>query len=280
MTPVACWGVASRRQTWRRAGLAVSAIGAAVLLGACEADLVLDLDVDADGSGRVEVRLETDESAVAAVDEAVADAAAATDVAVGDPLGAFAATARDLDGWEVTDATADEGGRIVAAATEVDGPAELESVTSELAAALDGPDGRLLGPVTVAVDETADTVRLEGELAAEVDPAAALGWAEPPEDLRVAGEPLDRLAAGDDAPLGVRVTATLPGPVVDANADDVDGQTLTWHGEPGEAREIHAVAERPAVSERAWRVGGAVAAVLLAAAVVLVALLLRRRRAG
>lgn len=280
MTRPARLAVVSRRQTWQRAGIAVSAIGAVLLLGGCEADLVLDLDVDADGSGRVEVRLETDESAVAAVDEAVADAAAAADVAVGDPLDAFAATARDLDEWKATDAPTDDGGRIVAAGTDVDGPTELESVTSELAAALDGPEGRLLGPMTVAVDDGDDTVRLEGELAAEVDPAAALGWAEPPDDLRVDGEPVDGLAAGDDAPLGVRVTATLPGPVVDANADEVDGQTLTWRGEPGEVREIHAVAERPAVSERAWMVGGAVAAAVLAAAVVLVALLLRRRRAG
>lgn len=259
--------------------IAVSAIGAAVLLSACEAAVVLDLDVDADGSGRVEVRLEADGPAVAAVDEAVAEAAATTEVAVGDPIDAFAVTARELEEWEVTDTTTDDGGRVVAAATDVDGPAELEAVTSELAAALDVTEGRLLGPVTVAVDEAADTVRLDGELAADVDPAAALGWAEPPDDLRVDGEPVDRLASGDDAPLGVRVTATLPGPVVEADADDIDGQTLTWHGQPGEVREIHAVAERPAVSERAWMVGGGVAGAALAAAVVLV-ILVRRWRAG
>lgn len=279
MTGVAPPVPASRRRTRRRAPIAVSAIGAAVLLTACEAAVVLALDVDADGSGRVEVRLEADGSAVAAVDEAVAEAAGVSDVAVGDPIDAFAATARELEDWEVTDAATDDGGRVVAAATDVDGPAELESVTSELAAALDVTEGRLLGPMTVAVDEAADTVRLDGELAAEVDPAAALGWAEPPDDLRVDGEPVDRLASADDAPLDVRVTATLPGPVVEADADDVDGQTLTWHGQPGEVREIHAVAERPAVSERAWMVGGGVAAAALAAAVVLV-LLVRRWRSG
>lgn len=270
MTGVARPAPASRRRTRRGPILAVPVIGAAMLLTACEAAVVLALDVDADGSGRVEVRLEADSSAVAALDEAVAEAAATSDVAVGDPVDAFAATARELEDWEVTDTATDDGGRLVAAATHVDGPAELESVTSELAAALDVREGRLLGPVTVAVDEAADTVRLDGELAADVDPAAVLGWAEPPDDLRVDGEPVERLASGDDAPLDVRVTATLPGPVVEADADDIDGQTLTWRGQPGEVREIHAVAERPAVSDRAWIVGGGVAAAALAAAGVLV----------
>lgn len=279
MTRVARCAAPARRRSRRAALLALTVVGAAVVLSACDAAVVLNLDVAADGSGRVEVRLEADRAAVAAVDEAVAEADAAADVAVGDPLDGFAATARDLDGWEVTDTRPDDGGRVIAAATDVSGPAELESVTSELAAALDGPGGRLLGPVTVAVDEAADTVRLDGELAAEVDPAAALGWAQPPADLRVNGEPVSRLAAGGDAPLGVRVTATLPGPVVDANADEVDGQTLTWHGEPGEVRELHAVARRPNLSERARTVAGTVAAVLLGAAAAVV-LVVRRRRAG
>lgn len=287
---------APARSAWRlrRAAGRLAPVAAALLLTACEAVVVLDLDLDADGSGRVEVRLEVDEPAAAALEETVAESArVAGDAeggsagdgggagdegaedgdgapAAGDPLDAFTAVVEELDGWEATEAREADGGRTVAAVTHVDGPDELEEVTAALAGALDGPEGRLLGPLAVAVGE--ETLRLEGELAADVDPAAALGWAGRPEDLRVDGEPLEAVLDRGDGPLAVRLTAEMPGTVRESDADAVDGRRVTWQAVPGEVREIHAVAERDG---RGWPLWGPAAVGGLAAALALAAGILR-----
>jgi hypothetical protein len=124
-----------------------------------------------------------------------------------------------------------------------------------------------------------ETLRLDGELAADIDPVAALGWARPPEDPRVDGEPLEAVLAADDGPLAVRLTAEMPGAVLDSDADAVDDRRVSWQAVPGEVREIHAVAERGGPGGPAWVVAGVglLAAVLVGVAVVVVRL---RRRAG
>lgn len=251
----------------RRLAGTVALVATAVLLTACHAELVLDVDLNADGSGRVRVRVTTDQAALAAVDRAVADAGAASDVDVGHPLDAFAATVTRLDGWELTDTVTDDGGRTVAATTDVDGPAELARVTGQLAGALDVPEGRLLGPLQATLD--GDRLQLDGELAADVDPAAALGWREDGVAtrgrLRLDDEPLTRVLARDDPPVSVRLTATMPGPVIDSDADAVDGRQLTWRARLGEVRRIRAVARRPEPSTLPWLAGGIVAVGLVAA---------------
>lgn len=236
---------------------------AALVLTACDAAVVLDVRLDGDGSGRVTVRVEADRAAVAAIDRAVDEAAADSDLAVGNPLDAFAATVRRLPGWELTDRVTDDGGRVVAAGTDVGGPGELERVTRQLSGALTGADGQLLGPVSVSV--ASQRIRLDGELAADVDPAAALGWSGQDRELRWDGQPLAQALAGDDAPVSVRLTATMPGPVLDSDADTQQGQRLTWHAELDRVRHVHAVAQRPLPTRRPWLVGGVAAGVAVLA---------------
>lgn len=265
----------------RRPALLLAVVLMATLLAACEATVALDVTVDADGSGQVAVRLATDAAAAAAVDEAVADAGATSDVDVAHPFDAFVSTVEGLDGWEVSDTRDDDGARTLAATTDVDDADELEAVTADLAAALDGAEGRLLGPVRLHVDE--ETVRLDAELAAVVDVPAALGVAGDEVQLRARGDgsgaprDLDDLLAGDP-PLSVRLGAEMPGAVADTDADVVDGRQLVWHAEPGAVREVHAVASRSVPpTQRPWLLAAGGAVLLIATAVGVLAVRRLRR---
>ncbi|MEX0836580.1 MAG: hypothetical protein WD010_10840, partial [Nitriliruptor sp.] len=92
----------------------------------------------------------------------------------------------------------------------------------------------------------------------------------------------DEVTEADLAELAARtvdaaLVVTLPGPVTDHDADEIDGSTLTWRVAPGDPRPVTAASAAPeglTPEQVAALVGGALVLVGLAAVTVVV---VRRR---
>lgn len=214
----------------------------ALATAGCQLDLDVGVDVDRDGGGRLTLRLATD--------EALADWVRANDAA---PLDVVVDARGELEsaGWRVTEGTPSGGGRSVELSRAFADPAELRRLTADLAGALAGPELTLLEPMDLTVTE--ERVRLQG--AASLRPTDAVDEHGLSTDEAVAllrGQPPATMSDGDGAGpppagegLSYRVTATLPGEVLETTATERDGRTLTWAVPPGEEVTIRAVARRP-----------------------------------
>jgi len=225
----------------------------ALLLAGCQLRVGINVDIEANGAGRLRVGVAGDRALLRRAAEAGAD-----------PLADVAEAGRRLapDGWVTTDQTAGDGSRRVAIAVDFTDPAELESLTADLAGALDAEEVRLLEPLQLTVD---DEIRVAG--GAGLVPTRAVA------DYGLTRQRAVRLLR-DSRALNYRVRLRLPGEVVSSNAPSREESTLTWTVAAGESVRIAAVGTRP---RTLWRVlaAGAVGGLL---ALALLSLLLWRRR--
>lgn len=240
----------------RRQAVAGLLAGLALLATGCGARVALDLSLDADGAGTLAVTLTADAEL-----EARARAAGV------DPLGDVAAAGARLEasGWQVTEVPQTAGGREVRLSVPFAGPAELEEVAGELAAALSAPEMQPLG--ALRADVTDDEIVVETSAGLVPTGAVADLGLEPDEAVAL----LVREAAVD-----YTITLSLPGEVVETNADDPAATPLRWAIAPGEQVRVYAVGERPRSPWLALVAAGAAVGL----AVLLVALRATRRGSG
>lgn len=240
---------------------------AAVLCG-CRLTLDVDVDVAPDGGGTLGVSVTAD----AELEELAAAAGA-------DPLGRLVDRVEALDsGWAADLEEGEGGSRTATLSVGFEDPAGFDRRYGELRSALDAPEARLLGPLSLSVDEDDDVLSVEGVLPLSVTEVAA---ADLGTDVAALTE---QLAAAVDVSLQV----TTPGRVLqtDASLVTVDGvpaappypdeaATLSWVAVPGGEVPVSATFERggPALL-RLVAIGGAA---LLAVALIAGGILAQRR---
>jgi hypothetical protein len=231
-----------------------------LLVSGCQLRTGVDVRVDGDGGGALSLTLVTDEE--------LRDAATRVGA---DPLGTLADTVEELPGWQVRRPGGASPGRITLATTFAD-PDDLARVSRELADAVAAPEMQPLQPWQLVVD--AATIELRGGAGLELMPAVT--------DLGIARARADTLLADS---VQLRVTAAMPGEVLESNADEVtrDGRA-TWTIAPGERRQLRVVARRPwtlgrVVDALSTPYGLASVAVIVLALAVGARLVVRRRRA-
>lgn len=244
---------------------------AAVLLAGCELTLDIDVAVDGEAGGWLAVALSADAELQQIAEQAGAD-----------PLTRMAQRVRDLEAeWQVSEEVEQtDGRRTVSLRSEFASPEEFAVRYGEMVDALDAPEARLLGPLSLAVDEEADLISLTGELPLEVTQVAAEEFATDVADL----------TARLDGVVTSGLTVTTPGAVVRTNAAQVvvDGQTvaepypdapatLSWQTRPGAVTAVSATFERGGLDllRLGLLVGAGVGALLLIGGGVLAQ---RRRR--
>lgn len=230
-------------------------VAVAVLAAGCQVRLGTDVTVAADGSGRLAL--------TAALDQELAASLAADGF---DPFGML----EDLpEGWDVERSQPD-GGQAVTVATDFAGPEALADRVAQLQDGLDREDPLLLEEVDLEVGEDGSasfTAR------AGLRPPGSTGLEGA--GVRFDGEDLAVLLSerGDEV-VRVDLRVSLPGAVVDGNADVVDGATATWNLPVTELVEVRAASEPPV--DRTWWIVGAAALVGLAVGWAVRGLLRRR----
>lgn len=236
------------------AGLALVAL----LTAGCRVDVDTDVAVGIRGGGEVAVAVRIDGATLRELDAAGVD-----------PALDVAATLGPDTGWrEERTLDADGGLTLTYRHAFADG-VEATALLAELSADVAPQDPAVRLDVMVTTTTTG-AVRITGTGA--VSPPATLG-------VRIDGEAVgpsgDELAALTADAVDATLRVSVPGPVVEHDADVVDGRTLRWDLPVGEPRPILLVADAVPL----WRrpVPVAVALVTLAGA----ALLWRRvRRSG
>jgi hypothetical protein len=234
-------------------------LAVALLLSGCRFDVTADLTISRDGAATATLELRGDPEALTRLD-----------VLEVDPTAELAAAAGQVPDWQVTRVTDEDGSLTVRLTRSTVDAASAADALRELSAGLADADPALLLDLDIDVDEDG-AVRLDGT--AELRPPATAG-------VTVDGEPV-----GPDAVALARMTAeavdasfsvTVPGELLQHDADTVDGRTATWNLEAGEARRIQATASAP-TDTTLWLLAGGAAALLLLAVGVLVWWWRRRR---
>jgi hypothetical protein len=234
-------------------------LAVALLVSGCRFDVAADLTISRDGAARATLELRADPEALTRLD-----------VLEVDPTAELAAAAGQVPDWEVTRVTGEDGSLTVRLTRSTSDAASAADALRELGAGLADGDPALLLDLDIDVGEDG-AVRLDGT--AELRPPATAG-------VTVDGEPV-----GPDAGALARLTAeavdasfsvTVPGELLQHDADTVDGRTATWILEAGEARRIQATASAP-TDTTLWLLAGGAAALLLLAVGVLVWWWRRRR---
>ncbi|MBN1322365.1 MAG: hypothetical protein JXA87_16160 [Thermoleophilia bacterium] len=268
-------------QTRARAGKAVVASCAMLLLvvlslslAGCTLEMGLDTKVNPDGSGTIGVRLSADKE----LQDALAMAAA---TGLGDLGGLLEGIREDVPSdvgmlflmilgnipteWTVDRGTDDDGAAWLSATRSFESLEELERLARE------GPLSSFIDPAQYALfqDEgffaTKTAFSTIGSLS-ELAATSSEGGQSIPLEL------LERV-------LRVENRVTLPGAIRDNNADEIDGNTLTWEVVASSTREMYA----GSVIYRWGRIIGIAVAAFVALALLvtlLTLLLLRRRRRG
>lgn len=245
----------SRRRPRRLAGL-VAVL--AVLASGCQVRVGTEVAVGRDGDGRLAVTIALDEELLASLEA--------------DDLDPFAGLETLPAPWTAERRAAD-GGESVTLSAPFDDPDGLRQRVADLQDGLDDEDPVLLDDLELAVaDDGAATF-------------SGLAGFRPPSSTGFDGEGVvafdgDALTAlleerGDEV-MRVDLRVTLPGPIVDTNADEVDGATATWTLPTTELVEVRAVGDPP-VDRTWWVVAGAA---VLGLVLVLVVTGLRRRRSA
>lgn len=209
-----------------------------VLLSGCRLGIAVDLAVDPDGAGTLSVSVSADGE--------LEDQAAQAGV---DPLGRLVERVDQTDGPWAVDEQLDEadGTRTVTVSRDF-GPGQFATAYAELQQALEAPEARLLGPLSVDVDPETELITVEGVLPLEVTEVAATDLAT---DVGALTGQLEGVVAST-------LTVTTPGPLVDgtvagavvevedrpASAPYPDAPaTLTWRAAPGTVTQVAATFE-------------------------------------
>lgn len=196
----------------RRARAAIAALLGAVLLAGCNLAVGVDVTVNADGSGRLELAFRLDEELAASLE---ADGF--------DPSFGFDRLDEAASGWAVD---VDRGdGLEVRVRAAFDDQVELDERVRALNDQVEViEDGAILDSLQVDVAEDG-LVSVAGE-ATLVLPATTGATGDgvvfDGDDLRAL---LDE--QGEDI-FRAEIRVRMPGPVLDSNADVVDGRTATW----------------------------------------------------
>lgn len=247
-----------RRRSRRLAGL-VAVL--AVLVSGCQVRVGTEVAVGRDGDGRLAVTIALDEELLDSLDA--------------DDLDPFAGLDTLPEPWVIERGAAD-GGEAVTLSAPFDDPDGLEQRVADLQEGLDDEDPVLLDDLelTVADDGSATFAGRAG-----FRPPSSTGF-DGEGVVAFDGEALTALLEerGDDV-MRVDLRVTLPGPVVDGNADEVDGATATWQLPTTELVEVRAVGDPPA-DRTVWVVAGAAALGLLLGLVVAGRVRRRRRSAA
>lgn len=231
-------------------------LAVAVLASACQVRVGTDVTIGADGSGRIALTVAMDEELAGSLEA--------------DGIDPFAGLEDLPDGWTVALSRPD-GGQAATVSADFDDPDGLAERVAQLQQGLDEDDPVILDDVDLAV---ADDGSAELRARAGLRPPSSTG-------LEGGGVTFDgdALAAlleerGDEV-LRVDLRVSMPGPVVDTDADEVDGRSATWHLPTTELVDVHAVSDPPA--DRTWWVVGGAALVGVAVGWVGFRLLRRRR---
>ncbi|WP_370327672.1 hypothetical protein [Euzebya sp.] len=234
-----------------------------LLLSGCRLQVDVGVAGDPDGGGTLEVSATTD----AELEQTAREAGV-------DPLGRLVDRVAALDGpWDVDEQVDDTAGTRSVTLSRGFEPGGFAAAYEELRAALDAPEGRVLGPLDVAVDPETALITVEGTLPLEVTDVAAA-------DL---GTDVAALTEQLTGVVGSSLTITTPGPLVDGSVQGdpevvVEDQpaavpypdapaTLTWRVDPGTTAQVGATFEpggSPLVTILLYA-GGAVVAVGLVA---------------
>lgn len=232
--------VVARPRRLRR-GLALALVALAV--SACQVRVGTDVSVAEDGSGRMAVTI--------ALDEELASSLATDDF---DPFAGL----EDLpDGWSVERSDAD-GGLTATVSADFEDPAGLAARVSQLGEGVDDEDPLLFDDVELAVaaDGSASFRGRAGFRPPSSTGLEGVGVTFDGDDLQA------MLSERGDEVMRVDLRVSMPGPVVDSDADEVDGSTATWHLPVTELVEVRAASDPP-VDRTWWVVGGAAAAGLV-----------------
>ena len=244
--------VAHRRRV--RRGLALALV--ALVTSACQVRVGTDITVTEDGSGRMALTI--------ALDEELASSLTA------DGFDPFTGLEELPEGWTVERSDAD-GGQAATVAADFEDPAELAARVAQLRVGVDEQDPSLLEDVevTVAEDGSATFRGRAGFRPPSSTGLEGVGVAFDGEDLQT------MLAERGDEVMRVDLRVSMPGPVVDSDADEVDGRTAVWNLPVTELVEVRAASDAP--SDRTWWVAGGAGVLGLALGFVVVGLFRRRR---
>lgn len=244
--------VVARPRRLRR-GLALALVALAV--SACQVRVGTDVTVVEDGSGRMSVTI--------ALDEELAGSLATDDF---DPFAGL----EDLpDGWSFERNDTEEG-LMATVSADFEDPAGLATRVSQLGDGVDDADPLLFEDVELAVaaDGSASFRGRAGFRPPSSTGLEGVGVAFDGDDLQA------MLAERGDEVMRVDLRVSMPGPVVDSDADEVDGRTATWNLPVTELAEVRAASDPPV--DRTWWVAGGAAAAGLVLGFLLVGVFRRR----
>lgn len=249
---------ASPRRRPRRLGALVAVL--AVLASACQVRVGAEVAVGRDGDGRLAVTIALDEELLASLDA--------------DDLDPFAGLEALPEPWSLERGAAD-GGEAVTVSAPFEDPSGLAQRVADLQDGLDDEDPILLDDLALEVADDGSAT------------FSGLAGFRPPSSTGFDGEGVvafdgDALAAlleerGDEV-MRIDLRVTLPGPIVDGNADEVDGATATWQLPTTELVQVRAVGDPPV--DRTWWVVAGAAVLGLLLGVVVTGMVRRRRSAA
>lgn len=232
----------------------------AVVASACQVSVGTEVTVAEDGGGRLAVRVALDEDLASSLEQ--------------DDVDVFAGLEELPDGW-TSERSSPDGGQAVTVAANFADPDGLTRRVEQLREGLDGEDPVLVDELQLSVDDDG-AASLSGR--AGFRPPSSTG-------LRGTGVGFDGddlaalLAERGEEVLRVDLRVAMPGPVVDSNADEVDGHVATWHLPVTELAEVRVDSDPPSPLQR-WMVIGAAVLVGLVLALVVGRLVRRRRSDG
>ncbi len=227
--------------------------GLALLASGCRLSIDTRIELAADGSGVASLVMIFDEELQAELDELELAPAAELTGAVAE------------SDWELERRRTDRGGLEVTLRREAGSVDALSDAFTDLTAGLSDTDPGPRIDLDLEVDD-------EGASRAE----GTIGFIPPtPAGASVDGRPLgpgaDRLAELTEETVDAQLVVTLPGPVREHDADEVEGTTLTWELPVGQQRDITArAAPEPLLTPQRLVLAGAAGALIVGAAGLLV----------
>lgn len=230
---------------------------AAVLVAGCRLDLAGVVALDRDGSGVAAVTIRLDDALLDELDAVAIDPSAEVTALVG-----------ELEAWEFDRTVGDDLSVTYTLQRPFSDPAEVGEVFRQLSAGLSDDDPALLIDLEVGMDDEGGA-RVRGEVGFRAPSSIGAEL-----DGETLGPPSDELLVLTQELVRPLLAVTLPGPIDTADADRVEGRTVTWAIPIDGTRSVSASSSPPGIHEQPW-LWAVVAGLLLVASVAVV--LLRRR---